>query len=75
MRPILLTRDEAAHCLAISVRHLDNLRSADHTFPQPVVMGKSVRFRLTDIDAWLDAKTAKPKRAGNRRSAVDRLRA
>lgn len=53
----LLTADELADYLHLTVGHLSQLRYLG-TGPRFVrVTGRQVRYRVSDVDAWLAAKT------------------
>ncbi|WP_367872341.1 helix-turn-helix domain-containing protein [Luteolibacter sp. Populi] len=53
----LLTRQQAARFLSVSVRTLDGLIRTGH-LPQ-VKMGKSVRFRHSTLEAFVDARESR----------------
>lgn len=64
--PRLLTKQEVAKYLHISTRTIDRLRSLQ-AFPPPIVVGGALgstpgrahtRWRLPDIEKWLDGQTA-----------------
>lgn len=50
MNPALLDRDALAAYLGISPKSVDRWRR-DPSFPRP--LARILRWRLTDIDAWL----------------------
>jgi predicted DNA-binding transcriptional regulator AlpA len=50
--PLLITADQLAVWLQVSVRSLWRLRSAGQ-IPPPVRLRKAVRWRLADIEDWL----------------------
>jgi len=52
-QPLLLKADEVAHLLSISSRTLWRLVRAGE-FPSPIYVGGSTRWRLTDIENWVD---------------------
>ncbi|MGW2092073.1 helix-turn-helix domain-containing protein [Promicromonospora sukumoe] len=52
--PVLLTPDEVADMLRIPVRSLYVQRSAGRPTPPGVKIGRHLRYRLTDVEAWLD---------------------
>lgn len=66
---ILVTADDVAAMLKISTRTLWRLRSTGK-LPQPIRLGGSVRWRASDIDAWIAAgcPTEKTPRMGGKRS-------
>jgi len=49
--PLLLTREQAAEVLAITVKHFD--RHVAHKLPR-ILVGRLVRFRASDVSAWVD---------------------
>ena len=51
MTPLLLTREQAAEALAITVKHFD--RHVAHKLPR-ILVGRLVRFRAADLEAWVD---------------------
>jgi excisionase family DNA binding protein len=51
----LLDREEAAELLSISLRHLDTLVAAGEL--TPVRIGRAVRFRPEEIDAFIQKST------------------
>jgi len=56
-RPELLTRDQAAAYLGVSVGTLA-VWATTGRYSLPVVkVGRLVRYRRTDLDAWLDERT------------------
>lgn len=54
--PLLLTAEETANLLGISVRHLYQLHSSGR-LPRPVRLGRSVRWRSGELKAWVAAGT------------------
>lgn len=57
--PGLFTKDAAAHYLSMSVREIDELRSAGHLIP--VGRSKRVKFTLAELDRYI---ATLPERAG-----------
>ncbi len=51
---LLLTAGQAATLLGVSERHFRAL-DASGRVPRPVRLGRSVRWRRTELVAWLDA--------------------
>lgn len=51
----LLTQAEAAELLCLSERTLERLRVTG-TGPRFVRLGRSVRYRLADVEAWVTAR-------------------
>lgn len=49
------TDSELARMLGISSRHLWNLDKTAKIGPAPIKLGKSRRWNLADVRAWLDA--------------------
>ena len=63
-KPPLLTRQEAAAYLGFpKVATLDNLLFAGRG-PVRIKLGRLVRFKLDDLDAWVDANRQSKKAAG-----------
>ncbi|REJ89249.1 MAG: DNA-binding protein [Planctomycetota bacterium] len=54
---LLLTESEAAKMLSISPRKLWQLRK-DGAMPY-VPIGKSVRYRVTDLQRWIDSQVTR----------------
>lgn len=50
----LLSADQAAELLAISVRHLHKLNVSER-LPRPLRLGRAVRWRRSELLAWLAA--------------------
>ena len=55
----LLTTKEVARLTKTSERHVQNLVSKGE-FPKPIKLGRSVRFRLSDIRKVLNGDDDKP---------------
>ena len=51
--PIMMTADEIATCLGISTRTVWRLK-AKGDLPKSVKIGRAVRWRKTDILAWIE---------------------
>ncbi len=51
--PIVVTAKAAAKCMCVSVRHLYSLTKAGKI--RAVRIGRSVRYRMADIEHFLDA--------------------
>lgn len=51
----LLDAKEVASILKVSIRSLYRLQH-DHDFPAPVRLGRCVRFRLRDIEAYIEKR-------------------
>ena len=51
--PLLLTVDDVARLLSVSTRTVWRLLSKGE-FPEPVRLGKVVRWRLAEIQFWID---------------------
>jgi len=58
MATVLLTPEELADQLRLSVKSIYNLRaSGDATkLPPTLKVGKHLRWRQADVDAWIDAQ-------------------
>jgi predicted DNA-binding transcriptional regulator AlpA len=52
--PLLIPDTGVAELLGISVRSVWRLHSA-HRIPQPIRLAGSVRWRVAEIQAWVDA--------------------
>ncbi|MCF4122182.1 helix-turn-helix domain-containing protein [Antribacter sp. KLBMP9083] len=52
--PVLLTPQEVADMLRIPVRTLYGQRSAGRPTPPGVKIGRHLRYRLADVEAWID---------------------
>ncbi len=57
--PKMLTTDQAAAVLNVHPSTLEKGRQSHRAglFPPYVKIGKAVRYRLADLEAWLDANT------------------
>ena len=55
MQP-LLTQRQASEMLALSERTLERFRISG-IGPKFVRMGKSIRYRLSDVEAWIASRT------------------
>jgi len=54
--PFLLDKRETAKLIGVSVRTLDRLiRDPDNPLPH-VPVGRFIKFRPADVQAWIDAK-------------------
>ena len=51
---VLLTPQEVADLLRIPVRSLYVQRSAGRPTPPGVKIGRHLRYRLADVEAWID---------------------
>ena len=56
MQPLLLTTRAAAELLCLDQRTLERFRVAG-TGPKFVKMGKCIRYRPSDLEAWLATRT------------------
>jgi predicted DNA-binding transcriptional regulator AlpA len=52
----LLTEKQAAERLQLSVRTLQSWRVRSSTGPPFIKAGRSVRYRLSDLDVWLEGR-------------------
>lgn len=50
---MLIDVDEVARRLAVSAQTVRRLVAAGQ-FPAPIRVGRSVRWRLADVEAWID---------------------
>lgn len=55
----LMTRDEVAETYGVSKRHLE-LAPSRGDGPAFVRIGRSVRYRPIDVEAWLEANLVRP---------------
>lgn len=46
---------DLAHMLGVSLRHVRRLESAGRIGPEPVRLGRCVRYLTSQISAWLEA--------------------
>jgi excisionase family DNA binding protein len=53
--PATLSAAEAAKMLNISESHFHDMRREGLLGPEPVRLGRSVRWRRAELDAWLNA--------------------
>lgn len=56
---LLLNKDQAAAMLGVSVSTLVKLRAACRG-PAYVKLGKSVRYRIADLEAWIENSIVHP---------------
>ncbi len=61
IRPALITVDELAKLLNISVRHLHRLKSRGDIIPA-MKIGKLPRWSLEDIDLWIKQGCPSPRK-------------
>lgn len=54
--PVLITQDEAAKILGVSTKWFERDRWAERRIPY-VKIGRGVRYRATDIAAYIEANT------------------
>jgi excisionase family DNA binding protein len=62
IRPLLLSAGEVARVLGVSTRTLWRLQSGGR-LPEPVRLGGSTRWRVSDIERWVAEGCAKPQEA------------
>lgn len=69
----LMTRKEVADLLGFSVATLARRAWAGQDAPPFIKIGKTVRYRKSDVDAWIDRTTAasQPKKLRIEWQAVD----
>ncbi|WP_141872071.1 helix-turn-helix transcriptional regulator [Microbacterium saperdae] len=53
----VLTQDQLAHTLQIPARTLEDWRTRSYG-PPFIRVGKRVRYRASDVDAWLSSQVA-----------------
>ncbi|NDV11808.1 helix-turn-helix domain-containing protein [Crenobacter sedimenti] len=56
MSTALLTPAELAEMLGLSVQTIYNLRSNGGALPPAIVVGRRVRYQLSDVEAWLQGQ-------------------
>lgn len=61
VRPVLLNLDQSAAYLTVTPGVIRGQRYRD-SFPDPVFIGKKMRWDTRDLDAWIDDKRAAAKR-------------
>lgn len=54
--PAVLTTQQAAIYLGISKSSLARLRSSGRSTPRAVKIGGALRYRQSDLDAWIEAQ-------------------
>lgn len=55
MDALAVSHDDAAVLVGISPAHLSNLRAAGKFGPKAIRLGRSVRFEVAELRAWLAA--------------------
>lgn len=68
IEPLLLSAEELAKVLGVSLRHVRRLNAAGR-LPPSVRLGRSVRWRLPEVRRWLDLGA--PDRAAWRSSSCN----
>ena len=59
MQKLMMTVEEVAREISVSRTTIYKLRERDPSFPEPLyVTPKAVRWRRSDILAWLESKAA-----------------
>jgi excisionase family DNA binding protein len=64
--PCMIDVREVAEILSISTRSVWRL-VADGELPQPIRFGRNVRWRLTDIEVWIEARASMNQNGSPRR--------
>lgn len=60
--PIFVDTAEAARLLALSASHLEKLRFyRDPKGPPYVRLGRAIRYRISDLEAWATARVQESK--------------
>jgi predicted DNA-binding transcriptional regulator AlpA len=60
--PIFVDTAEAARLLALSASHLEKLRFYRDTKGPPYVrLGRAIRYRVSDLEAWATARVQESK--------------
>lgn len=52
--PLLLAAKQVAELLSVSERHVHKLNSSGR-LPRPIRLGRSVRWRREELEAWVEA--------------------
>jgi predicted DNA-binding transcriptional regulator AlpA len=59
--PVLLTIEQVSEFTGLAKQTLDNWRSTKLAGPNYIKLGnREVRYRLTDVERWLERSTVKP---------------
>lgn len=58
----LMTADQVAEYLQVSTKTMDDWRRKKHG-PRWIKVGGSIRYRVRDVDAYLDAQTVETRTA------------
>mgnify|MGYP002319136777 FL=1 len=53
---LVVSANDGCKALGISKTKWFELRKADPTFPRPFRIGSAVRYRVTDLVAWMNAQ-------------------
>jgi predicted DNA-binding transcriptional regulator AlpA len=56
---VWLTEHDVARELGLSVKTMSNWRNRDQG-PPYVKLNRAVRYRRTDLDAWIESRTVRP---------------
>ena len=67
-----MSRASIAEAMELSPSTVEKL-TARHDFPQPVRIGRSVRWRKDDVEGWLDRQTGRPTEPTGRRKSASEL--
>jgi predicted DNA-binding transcriptional regulator AlpA len=59
VEPVWLTEHDVARVLGLSVKTMSNWRNRDQG-PPYVKLNRAVRYRRTDLDAWIESRTVRP---------------
>jgi excisionase family DNA binding protein len=65
---LAMTKREVSDALSIGESTIDQRVKAG-TFPLPFYIGRSVRFKVSDIQAWMENPPA-PRKCGRKRLAI-----
>lgn len=71
---LLMSRATIADEFELSPSSVEKL-TARSDFPDPIRIGRSVRWRRIDVEGWIDRQTARPtvEQVGRRKSAEELL--
>lgn len=69
---MLMSRASIAEAMELSPSTVEKL-TARHDWPEPIRIGRSVRWRRDDVEAWLDRQTGKVTPTGGRRKTAAEL--
>jgi predicted DNA-binding transcriptional regulator AlpA len=62
----LITADELSKQTGLTVNEINNLRLNDHKFPHSRFSRKCIKYRLSEVNKYIESRTIKVKEAGAR---------